>query len=112
MDAIKDELGDLACEQWLGPLVILLFDDEETYTHYVSPADPELEAVRSAGICFKHGYVHIAIHNFPLEELQSTLLHEITHACLSHLKLRLRLFFVASQCHSCCRNCIGKVSTR
>jgi tetratricopeptide (TPR) repeat protein len=89
--SITEALGGLACEEWVGPLVILLFADIESYSQYVSPADPEIEFVRSAGVCVKHGYVHIAVGPAPLESLQRTLLHELTHACLSHLMLPLWL---------------------
>lgn len=88
---IAHALGDLACEQWLGPLVILLFADDDSYSSYVSPSDPEVEFVRSAGVCFKQGYVHIAIRPAPPDALRRILLHEITHACLSHLDLPLWL---------------------
>lgn len=88
---IQYALGDLACEQWLGPLVILIFADIDSYSSYVSPADPDVEFVRSAGVCFKHGYVHIAIRPMLQEDLRRILVHELTHACLSHLALPLWL---------------------
>lgn len=83
--AIVDALGSLAGESWLGPLVILLFADADTYCLYTSPLDPD--AVRSSGMCLRDGYVHIALRPYPIDTLQRTMLHEITHACLSHLSL-------------------------
>lgn len=88
---ITDALGDLACEKWLGPLVILLFADNETYGNFTSPTDPEIELIRSAGTCFRHGYVHIAVRPAAPDPLSRTILHELTHACLSHLNLPLWL---------------------
>ena len=84
---IIDALGSVAGASWLGPLVILLFADADTYCLYVSPFDPERAFVSSAGVCFREGYTHIALRPYALEALQRNMLHEITHACLSHLKL-------------------------
>jgi tetratricopeptide (TPR) repeat protein len=88
---IQYALGDLACEDWLGPLVILIFADVDSYSSYVSPADPDVEFVRSAGVCFKHGYVHVAIRPVLQQDVRRILVHELTHACLSHLTLPLWL---------------------
>lgn len=90
LGGIVDALGDLACEEWLGPLVILHFDSDGAYDRYTTPWDHELPPVPSAGICY-YGYVHIALRPYPMEELQRTLLHELTHACLSHVQLPLWL---------------------
>lgn len=89
--SITDALGDLACEKWLGPLVILFFADNDTYGNFTSPTDPEMELIRSAGMCFRNGYVHIAVRPAPPDSLGRTILHELTHACLSHLSLPLWL---------------------
>src|SRR5690349_18061838 len=75
----------------LGPLVILLFADAETYGLYTSPFNPQEEEIRSGGMCLRQGYVHVALRPYPLESLQRILLHEMTHACLSHLSLPLWL---------------------
>jgi tetratricopeptide (TPR) repeat protein len=89
--AVVDALGDVAGESWLGPLVVLLFADAETYYLYTSPFHPEREYGRSAGMCLREGYVHIALLPGPLDMLQRNMLHEITHACLGHLSLPLWL---------------------
>lgn len=85
--AITDSLGDIAGERWLGPLVILLFVDGETYGRYTSPFDPDGEYLRSGGMCLRDGYVHLALRPYHLQAMQRILLHEMTHACLSHLSL-------------------------
>jgi hypothetical protein len=84
---IVNALGSLAGEGWLGPLVILLFADPDTYYAYASQFYPEGEFGASGGMCFGKDYVHIGLHPARLGTLQRSLLHELTHACLSHLKL-------------------------
>jgi tetratricopeptide (TPR) repeat protein len=91
IDSITNALGDLACERWLGPLAILLFADQESYASYTAPLDPEAELIRSAGMCYRNGYVHIAIRPSHPDSLRRTILHELTHACLSDLSLPLWL---------------------
>jgi tetratricopeptide (TPR) repeat protein len=88
---IVDALGNVAGESWLGPLAVLLFADAKTYHLYTSPFHPEGEYGRSAGMCLREGYVHIALQPGPLDMLQRNMLHEITHACLGHLSLPLWL---------------------
>src|SRR5262245_37775954 len=91
LNSILDVLGDVAAAQWSGPLVMLLFADAEGYCRYVSPFDQERAYFRSGAMCFTEGYLHIALRPYPLETLQSTMLHEMTHACLAHLTLPLWL---------------------
>lgn len=88
---IMNSLGNLATERRHGPIVVLLFADIATYGRYTAPFDPEAGSVQSGGMCFREGFVHIALRPAPLEALQRTMLHEITHACLSHLDLPLWL---------------------
>lgn len=88
---IVQALGDLACEEWLGPLVILQFADDATYGRYASPWAAEMELIRSTGQCVRDGYVHIALRPQVLSEIHRTLLHELTHATLSHVNLPLWL---------------------
>jgi len=89
--AITDALGALATESQIGPLVILLFADDDTYTDYIWPFFREGEYGASAGVCVRQGYVHIAAHATSDNSVQRTVLHEIKHACLSHLTLPLWL---------------------
>ena len=88
---MRELFGDLAAEQRTGPLVILLFEDDEVYSNYVSPFDPEVAFVQTAGVCFKHDYVHIAIRPARIEAMRRTVLHEVAHACLAELSLPLWL---------------------
>ncbi|MBL8795039.1 MAG: hypothetical protein JNM56_14110 [Planctomycetia bacterium] len=84
---VMDMLGSLAGENWDGPLAILLFDRPETYYSYVAQFYPEGNFGSSGGMCFQRDYVHIALYTQPLDRLEPTIAHEITHACLSHLEL-------------------------
>ncbi|MBS0203889.1 MAG: tetratricopeptide repeat protein [Planctomycetes bacterium] len=84
---IDDALGALASESQPGPIVVLLFADNATYGRFVSPFDWEFEYIRSAGVFLKGTYPQIALRQQPIDSLQKTLLHEITHACLAHLTL-------------------------
>ncbi|HEY0981573.1 hypothetical protein [Schlesneria sp.] len=76
-------LGRLARQSQTGPLVIILFGDDDAYCRYVSPFDPLMESVRSGGVCIRQDYVHVVLRPQPLDNLQRTMLHEIAHACLS-----------------------------
>lgn len=84
---IEGALGCLAKELQTGPIAILFFADNKTYGRFVTPFDSDLGFLRSTGVCFQEEYVHIAIRPGRLEEVQRTLLHELTHACLAHLTL-------------------------
>jgi len=88
---IVDLLGSVTGRNWQGPLVMLLFADPETYCRYVSPFDPEGEYFRSGGMCLRQGYLHLALRPTLLDQLRISAVHEITHACLSHLSLPLWL---------------------
>lgn len=83
---IMELLGDLASENWRGPLVLLLFEDPEAYYTYLALFYPEGEWGGSSGVCIKReGQVHIAL--LPGHAVQLVANHEITHACLCHLPL-------------------------
>jgi hypothetical protein len=70
--------------------VILDFGTEENYYDYVSYFYiPESPLVASSGIFLSKGYQHIALP--PLERMQDTLIHELTHNRLAHLTLPLWL---------------------
>jgi len=87
-DAVVNALGQLAGEGWLGPLVVLLFADAESYVDYATKVGGY---VPSRGFCVRNGYAHIVIHPGPLAAVQQTLLHELAHAFLSHLTLPIWL---------------------
>src|SRR5262249_36421488 len=87
LETIRDLVGDLASPGWRGPLPLLRFEDQRTYYDYLSQFYEEGEHGGAAGCCFQRGYVHIALIApggiTPLEVLA----HELTHACVFHLRL-------------------------
>jgi tetratricopeptide (TPR) repeat protein len=87
LGAIGQLLGDVGPARWRGPIPVLLFGDRDTYFTYLSQFYPEGEWGGSGGMCFKEGYVHIALHPGTVDGLQIVIAHEITHAYLAHLPL-------------------------
>ena len=61
LSSILDTLGDVACADWAGPLVILLFADAETYYAYVSQFYSEGEFGGSGGMCIRNDHLHVAL---------------------------------------------------
>ena len=95
--AIAYALGSMASENRLGKLPVLLLADVDTYTRYTWPYYPEGQYTRSAGVCIREGYVHIALYASAPHSVERTMIHEITHACLAHLTLPLWLEEGATQ---------------
>ncbi|MDB5346705.1 MAG: hypothetical protein JWP89_5082 [Schlesneria sp.] len=89
LSQIEASLGNLAGEAQAGPIIVFLAADNSTYGRFVRPHEPEFEHLRSAGVCFQEGYLRIAMRPGPLESLERTFLHELTHACVAHLHLPL-----------------------
>src|SRR5262249_8565704 len=59
---VMELLGDLASENWRGPLVLLLFKDAAAYYSYLALFYSEREWGSSAGVCIKREeQVHIAL---------------------------------------------------
>jgi tetratricopeptide (TPR) repeat protein len=67
--------------------------DPYDYHDYLSAGFPDSEKIPSLGMCFRNAkdYVHVAIVGYTWPDLQKTVLHELTHSCLSHLTLPLWL---------------------
>lgn len=84
-------LGPMSRKRWQGLLVVLLFSNHKSYSRYLCLASGITEESNTAGVCFKGGFVHIALRPAPLDGLHQVMQHEITHACLSHLELPLWL---------------------
>jgi hypothetical protein len=93
-NALK-KIGELLIPAAQGegpPHVILAFSSEETYYDYISYFYGDGESPMSSGVYLSgEGYPHFA---FPIQKYTSyraTIAHELTHACLSHLRLPLWL---------------------
>ena len=91
-DKIKEYLGQTAWVGGFGRDVILLFSDQDDYYQYLSHHSPDGEQAASGGVCIHSGYTHVAMP-WPgqLEIAANTIVHELTHDCLSHLPLPLWL---------------------
>lgn len=85
--AIHETLREVAWESFDGLRVIIAFAEEDDYYQYVSGFCSEGEHPTSGGVHIRRGYPHVAL---PFEtELHSgqTIVHELTHHCLSHLPI-------------------------
>jgi hypothetical protein len=75
-----------------GKDILLVFDDEESYYRYVSHYYPESgEFAFSGGMHLNAGCGHFVTVKGDLRQLEATIVHEMTHACLEHLPLPLWL---------------------
>lgn len=89
---IKNHLGQTAWAGAFGQKVVLLFSDEDDYYQYLSYHSQDGEQASSGGVCIHSGYTHIAIPwHGQLDTAANTIVHELTHDCLSHLPLPLWL---------------------
>jgi hypothetical protein len=85
---ILSTLPEVALDEGHGHIVVLAFDDLDTYydyTHHFYPEDGEFGG--SGGMHIGEGYSHIAICTQPQESIPSIVAHEMTHALLIHLPL-------------------------
>ena len=75
-----------------GKDILVVFNDEESYYRYVSHYYPDKgEFAFSGGMHLNSGCGHFVTVNRALRELEATIVHEMTHACLEHLPLPLWL---------------------
>ena len=79
-------LNDAAWTTGNGKHVILLFQDKDDYYQYISYYYREGHYPTSGGCLIRKGYVHIAAPYEPFG-LRRTLVHELTHNCVAHLRL-------------------------
>jgi hypothetical protein len=75
-----------------GKDILVVFNDEESYYRYVSHYYPDKgEFAFSGGMHLNSGCGHFVTVKRELRELEATIVHEMTHACLEHLPLPLWL---------------------
>jgi hypothetical protein len=69
--------------------VVVIFGDKSDYDHFTAAAAPENEPVLadSGGMFITAGVSHIALPSADLLAIHATLVHELTHDCVSHLSL-------------------------
>jgi hypothetical protein len=71
-----------------GKDTLIVFDDDESYYRYVSHYYPNTgEFARSGGMCINEGCVHYVTASHDLRDIERTITHEMTHACLAHLPI-------------------------
>ncbi|MBI3736492.1 hypothetical protein HY256_08270 [Candidatus Sumerlaeota bacterium] len=94
---IRSWLGNLALTKYYGKYTIILIADGKDYWRYTSHFHPDNSTVGgSIGVFISAGYGHIVMVRHgqiavfgasELDGLQSTLVHELTHNNLWHLRL-------------------------
>lgn len=88
---IQGYLGRTARDAGVGKDVVLVFSDQDDYYQYLSHHSPDGEQAASGGVCVHSGYSHIAMPWHDELDAANTIVHELTHDCLSHLPLPLWL---------------------
>jgi hypothetical protein len=72
-----------------GKLPLVILSDSETYYQYVAVYYGEGHFGGSGGVCIREGYPHIVAMGRDTVAVESTIAHELTHACLTGLGLPL-----------------------
>ncbi|MDR7192403.1 hypothetical protein [Luteimonas terrae] len=86
--AIKESLGPLACDSGFGRHIVLVFASRDDYEAYLSQYQAAGEdAPMSSGVFINAGYGHFASWHDGLDALEAVVVHELTHALLSHLPM-------------------------
>ena len=88
---ISQRLGDIAWRDTPGPHVVVLFEEEDDYFEYVGFFNPQDMMSDSLGMHLDYGYPHIAIRSAGGRQDTLTLVHELTHHCVTHLPIPLWL---------------------
>lgn len=79
--------GVAASPEW-GHDILIVFDDDETYYRYVSHFyGEEGEFAASGGMFINDGCSHFVTMKSDLRIVEPTIVHEMTHSCLSHLPI-------------------------
>ena len=87
---IERVLEDIADHAPGGKEILIAFADEDDYYRYVSGFYPEDGTFgMSAGMHLGGGCGHFVTHGLELDKLEPTIVHEMTHSCVSHLRLPL-----------------------
>jgi len=85
--AIREILREVAWESFDGLRVIIAFAEEDDYYQYVSGFCSEGEHPTSIGVHIQRGYPHVALLFETELRSAQTIVHELTHHCLSHLPI-------------------------
>ena len=71
--------------------MIIAFSEEDDYYQYISGFYPEGEHPTSIGVHIHRGYSHVALLYDTELRAGQTIVHELTHHCLTHLPIPLWL---------------------
>lgn len=85
---ISTVLDGIACSPEWGHDILIVLEDDETYYRYVSHfygKDGEFAA--SGGMFINDGCSHFVTMKSDLRVVEPTIVHEMTHSCLSHLPI-------------------------
>ncbi len=89
---IDKVLGPLAAPHGGHKSILIVFDDEADYYPYTAAYEPdEDESAFSGGMFIDAGCPHFVTCRADLSRIEPVIVHELTHAALSHLKLPLWL---------------------
>jgi hypothetical protein len=81
-------LGDIASDDGLGKHVVIILPNEDDYYQYISEYYPQDgEFAFSGGMFLHHGYGHFVFSKGSMDAMEPTLVHELTHALVSHLPM-------------------------
>jgi hypothetical protein len=81
-------LGNIASDDGLGKHVVMVLPNEDDYYQYVSEYYPQDgEYAFSGGMYLQHGYGHFVFCKGSMDAMEPTLVHELTHALVSHLPM-------------------------
>ncbi len=84
---IRLNLGQAAWSGFHGKHVLLVFGDHDDYVAYVSYFYPDGHFAASGGMFLGGGYAHIALPYVNAWSAGSTIIHELTHNLVCHLRL-------------------------
>ena len=82
-------LPGIAANNKTGKYVGLMFSSPEEYYQYITPFHQDGENPSSGGMFISSGYPHFAFPVIDYVSSKTVFVHELTHACLSHLSIPL-----------------------
>lgn len=85
-------LDGIANDEGNGKHVAIIFDNQDDYYDYVTYFMPNEGEYPLSGGMFLHGpYGHFVMPYYDFADMEATIAHEMTHACLRHLPIPLWL---------------------
>jgi hypothetical protein len=84
---ILTTLEGVASDGGYGKHVVMMFTTIDDYYAYITHFYPEGDLPMSGGICIHKGYIHFALLTTDYNSYRTTLVHELTHGCVTHLPI-------------------------